>query len=260
MNTLIQAGHSSAILLIRGLMREQGHWFDFAEILSAELPNLPILKMDIAGNGTEYHGQTPQSISLIREELANRFTQNYPNIKTLYLVSISMGGMIAADWANAEPDKIKKIVLINSSFAGLLPFYQRLKWQNYFSLLKLPFLNLSSKEALIFSLTTNLICYPQSTEIVKKWINLAQQHPVANRNILRQLWAAARFRLPENLTVPTLIFGSERDKLVDVKASMVLEQKWDNSSLYIHPKAGHDLPLDDSEWLAPKIAQFIKED
>jgi len=46
-----------------------------------------------------------------------------------------------------------------------------------------------------------------------------------------------------------------RDRLVDARCSERLAQAW-QVELHTHPDAGHDLPLDDGEWVARQVAQW----
>ena len=82
---------------------------------------------------------------------------------------------------------------------------------------------------------------------------LRQHHPVTRANVPRQLLAAARYRAPLTLATPTLLLASAQDQLVSVACSQALARYW-QCALQIHPTAGHDLPLDDGDWVARQIA------
>ena len=56
-----------------------------------------------------------------------------------------------------------------------------------------------------------------------------------------------------------LFFCSEGDRLVNPKCTKAIAKKY-HAKLLIHKDAGHDLPLDASEWLASKVAPFISSD
>ncbi len=247
-----------AIILLRGLGREQAHWMGIAEKISALYPDIRILPMDITGNGVFYQQASDTSVFKMREKLSERLNQEYPGVKSFALIAISMGGMIATEWAKAEPDKVKCLVLINSSFSGISPFYKRLKWQNYWKLIKATLGSVKVKEELIFSLTTNLINDVQTKKrVIDIWIEIAKYRPVSLINFIRQLIAAANYQLPL-IKKPILVLACKQDRLVDYTSSLKLIKRCEQAEIKIHPTAGHDLPLDDPDWLIEQIKAFIK--
>ena len=85
--------------------------------------------------------------------------------------------------------------------------------------------------------------------VVNDWVKLRQLHPVTPLNALRQLWAASRFTAPAQApAMPTLLLASTHDSLVSVQCSRTVAQHW-HWPLAEHPSAGHDLPLDDADWV-----------
>jgi hypothetical protein len=70
---------------------------------------------------------------------------------------------------------------------------------------------------------------------------------------LRQLLAAALFTAPA--VAPgsaALLLASTQDDLVNVACSRSVAQHW-QWPLLEHPRAGHDLPLDDGTWVIQQI-------
>jgi pimeloyl-ACP methyl ester carboxylesterase len=112
-----------------------------------------------------------------------------------------------------------------------------------------------AQERLIFDLTARL--EPDLDHVVNGWIAIRQSRPVRRSNALRQLIAAARFRAPRTVTVPTLLLASAGDGLVDGRCSMTIARRW-KCALAIHPTAGHDLPLDDGEWVAKQVHDWLE--
>jgi predicted alpha/beta hydrolase family esterase len=93
-------------------------------------------------------------------------------------------------------------------------------------------------------------------QALPEWSALAQSYPVARRNALRQLAAAARFRAPGRPpAMPVLVLASTCDRLVDASCSRAVAKAW-NADLIEHPRAGHDLALDDGPWLAATVASW----
>ncbi|MBL8523948.1 MAG: alpha/beta hydrolase [Betaproteobacteria bacterium] len=246
----------STWILLRGLTREARHWGDFPQQLSQVLEDSKVIALDLPGNGEFNAKRSPMSIGGMTEhcraELMRRgLTPPYR------LLAISMGGMVAVDWAARYDREIELAVLINTSMRPFSPFHHRLQASTWLRMLRL-FLPASpgARESAIFALTSNLPEAPH--RLIEQWIEIRQSRPVSASNALRQLLAAARFRAPVAAPSAKLqIVGSANDRLVDVSCSMALAQAW-NGEAILHPVAGHDLPLDDPNWLADQVQNLHK--
>jgi pimeloyl-ACP methyl ester carboxylesterase len=73
--------------------------------------------------------------------------------------------------------------------------------------------------------------------------------------LLEQIAGAIRMRAPKDLRVPTLILASHGDRLVDPDCSWNLARRL-GANLVMHRTAGHDLTLDDPNWVANQIRQW----
>jgi pimeloyl-ACP methyl ester carboxylesterase len=91
---------------------------------------------------------------------------------------------------------------------------------------------------------------------VEAWVKLRQQHPAKPFNAMRQLLAASRFHAPLTTPkTPTLLLASTQDALVNVECSRSIARQW-RWPLSEHPEAGHDLPLDDGQWVIDQILRW----
>lgn len=239
-------------LLLRGLTRETGHWGDFPGQLQAALPDALILAIDLPGNGTLHRQASPTTIpamvAVCRAELAARGV-----IGPVRVVAMSLGAMVAVAWAAAHPDELAGCVLINSSLRGINPMHQRLQPASWLPLMSVPLKRTArDKEAVILRLTSRRA----TPDVLDDWERLAGRHPVSAVNALRQLLAAACFRAPVSPpSVPMLVLCGGRDALVSPECSLALARRWD-LPVHLHPDAGHDLPLDDGEWVVERIKDW----
>jgi len=243
-------------ILLRGLMREQRHWGSFPATLAAALPDTLIVAPDLPGNGERHAMQSATRVTgmveFCRQDLLSR------GLKPPYrLLALSLGGMVAVEWASLYPQEIASCVLINTSMRPYSPFYRRLRWQNYPALLRQLLLgDQASQEALILKLTS-VKHGAGNPALVDQWLAYQRQYPVSRRNALRQLLSAARFRAPASKPVmPLLVLAGGRDRLVDPGCSHRLARAW-QTAYEIHADAGHDLPLDQPDWVAQTVAQWL---
>lgn len=245
-------------LLLRGLMREQRHWEGFTARLQRCFPDARVMLADLPGFGLEYHLSSPSRIPDITDWLRERW-QAERSKGPLRLLTLSLGGMVAIDWASRYPAELHSVVLINSSLAGISPCYHRLRPQVYWPLLKWclwqrdPLL----QEAAILQLTSRR--FADDVSILTRWVSYAREYPPARRNTLRQLLAALRYRSPSTRPqVPMLVLNSLADQLVNPRCSQAIAEHW-QLPLRRHPDAGHDLPLDAPNWVCKQIRAWQPE-
>lgn len=244
-------------VLLRGLIRQQRHWELFPQHMQEAFPDDFFHLIDLPGNGLLCDRPSPTTV---REMVTAAITQlKLKKIKPpYYLLSISMGGMVAIEWMHHHRKDIMGAVIINSSLRDVGSFRDRLRPHNYPSMLKHILLDRSdrAREQLILDVSSNL--YPHKSELVKKWVGYAETHPTNAKNVMRQLMAAARYRAPKRKPHDNvLLLNSAHDRLVNPSCSELLAQKWD-WPLITHPTAGHDLPLDDGLWIVEQIQDWLQ--
>jgi pimeloyl-ACP methyl ester carboxylesterase len=246
----------STWVFLRGLIRESRHWGDFPAVFGNHIAQADIVLLDLPGNGRLHRLSSPMRVEdmveCYREALAAKGLK--PPYNTL---ALSLGGMIAVAWAERYPAELDRCVLINTSLRPFSPFYQRLKIQSYRDLAGLAIANgnAEKRERLIFGLTTR--CRNNQEDIVDAWAAYRRECPVSGRNALRQLIAASRYRAPlKKPAVPMLVLTSSFDRLVDSRCSQRIASQW-QTDLFMHPEAGHDLPMDDGPWVARQIRDWL---
>lgn len=245
----------STWLLLRGLTRESGHWGAFPAMLRERLPGARVVAIDLPGNGRLNKEQSPARIEATVES-CRRQLQAMAIETPVHLLAMSLGAMVAVEWARRYPDELAACALVNTSLRPFSPWYRRLRPANYGALLGLlrPGQDPRRREETILRLTSRHP--PQRDALIDEWTALREAHPVSAANALRQLLAAARYRAPaEAPAVPLLVLSSRCDALVDVQCSRALARGW-GVAIVEHPTAGHDLALDDGPWLARQVGEW----
>jgi pimeloyl-ACP methyl ester carboxylesterase len=244
------------VILLRGLTRESGHWGRFPELLSERIPGLRVVPLDLPGNGRVYALRSPSRVAAMAA--AARQQVLMMDLPPPYcLVAMSLGAMVAVEWAVQDPLALGGCALINTSLRPFSPWYRRLRPANYLTLVRIA-LGADSdewREAAILRLTTCHAVAPST--IVAEWAEIRRQRPVSTGNALRQLVAAARYRAPDRPPdVPLLVLVGRGDRLVDPDCSRQLARAWHVDSEE-HPSAGHDLCLDDGPWVADRLKGWL---
>lgn len=240
---------SRRFIFLRGLTRAAFHWGDFPQVFKHAHPEDDVEYLDIPGNGLLSESETPTDpVEVIRQlSLQSRFVKEG---RSFHLCGISLGGMIALKWAELYPEQVESVMTINCSLSQYSPFYHRLKPNLYFKILKTLFSKgVLHKEQVILSITSNR---PENYDkYLEKFTEFSQAHKIKRLNFFRQLLLANHIQI-DQLKVPLVVVCSEGDRLCSSQCSKVMAREL-KAQIRIHPLGGHDLPLDEPEWLA---AQF----
>jgi pimeloyl-ACP methyl ester carboxylesterase len=247
-------------ILLRGLTREARHWGGLPAQLQQQLAGTPgegqVITLDLPGNGA-FHQQTcPPSVQAMVEFLRNQL-QVQGGQAPWNLLAMSLGGMVATDWAQRYPQEVARLVLINTSMRPFSGFTQRLRPGNWFALAALAarWQDAGHAERAIHHLTCNNTT--ARADDIAAWIRIRKTAPVSAANSWRQLRAAAQFSCAVQAPpCPTLLLSSLLDRLVNANCSQQLASAW-KTPHKIHPWAGHDLPHDDPDWLCQQVAHWL---
>lgn len=235
-------------IFLRGLGRHQGHWADFPKMFQERFPGDTVELLDLPGTGTERGRSSPWSIPKIVEDLRKRRHGQEP----ASLLAISMGAMVATEWAHLYPYEISELVLINTSDRGTAKFFERLRFNNYPRLLRMlgEMNNRSRFEQAIIDLTLPANVPPKIHKI------FAELEPTSPRNWLRHIVASAGYRFPETAPIQKILLLSARgDRLVHPECTRRIANRW-NRSYKEHPAGAHDLPIADGAWILDRIQEL----
>jgi len=250
-------------VLLRGLTREARHWGDFAERLARAMPGSAseatrVLALDLPGNGAFCRESSPATVGAMAD-FARKQLRARGLAPPYSLVAMSLGGMVAADWALRYPMEIERLVLINTSMRPLGSASERLRPGNWLPLALVAArwgnaAHAEQAERVIHRLTCNRTATLEQD--LAAWIHIRKSAPVSAANAWRQLKAAAVFTMAAPPACPALVLSSAADHLVHPRCSARLAGTW-QAAHHQHPWAGHDLPHDDADWVCRRIADWV---
>ena len=249
---------SSRWVLLRGLTREQRHWGGFVRQLADGLPGARVTALDLPGNGRLNLQRSASDVPTMVAQA--RATLQRDGLAPPYrLLAMSLGAMVAIEWATRHPDEIAALVLINTSSGSTQPFHRRLRPGAWLPLLAtlLPGVPPACRERTILRLTSQRSVRAEAAPLA--WLACRRSHPVSRPNALRQLLAALRFTAPPAAPpMPVLVLCGASDRLVDPCCSRQLARDW-KTSLAEHPAAGHDLVFDDAAWVLAQVQAWLTQ-
>lgn len=247
------------IILLRGLGREKRHWYDFSSLFEKSYPEAKFIYVDLPGTGKHHQQPSPWNITDLAHALKAELQPS--ESQTRVLVAISLGAMVGYEFIRLNPDYFDAAVLINTSFGGWSKFWHRAR---PLAVPKLVSIALSStllqREKKTLSLVSNR--HSSSQQVLDEFMDIQHSAPVTVKTLLAQTIAAACYRPPQERPLDQktkfLILSSANDQLVHPKASQKISDQL-QATLYQHPTAGHDLPLDDPTWVCQQTSSFIRQ-
>lgn len=238
------------IILLRGLARESGHWLDFPQRLEQQL-GTKVRCIDFPGCGAHYREPALDNIGAMSDHARAQIRPG--DGQPLVVIGISMGAMVALDWAQRYPQELASVVLINSS-SGDQPWWWRLRPRALFITLLALVAPLAWRERLMLGIISN--ARVQRSRHLRQWLKIQRRHPVSRHNMFAMLMAAVHFKPLPECKVKGLVLASSRDRMVSVRASQDLAARY-HWPIHYHPIAGHDLPLDDPDWMLNEVSEWL---
>ena len=239
-----------AWVFVRGLSRGAGHWADFPELFARRFPDDRIEFLDLPGNGERFREQTPIEMDRAVDALRERsgFVRDGVAVHGL---AHSLGAMVACEWMRRYPGDFARLHLMNTSGRDLGRPWGR------FNPRQAPILGQTLFAADAFErerLTLSVIANNRDRieALLPRLSAYTAAHPVDWRNLARQLMLAARMKFPSQPPGDIRLIGARGDRLVSVENTIQLARRWGLEPA-LHPWAGHDLPVDDPQWLIEQL-------
>lgn len=242
-------------LLLRGLVRERRHWAGFPSDLAART-GCDVLALDLPGVGTERDRTSPTTLGAIVDDLRARFVLAAGDGRPWAIFAPSLGGMIAMAWAERFPDDFAHVAVCNTSTRDLGTLLQRFSPEALRTLAVSLLANGLARDPMererrTLALVSNTAHGRAHAEL---FASFARSAPIGAGVLVRQLLAASAANAPAALSVPVSVLCSEGDRLCSPAVSRALAARL-GAALFVHPDAGHDLPLDDAPWVINVLGQ-----
>jgi pimeloyl-ACP methyl ester carboxylesterase len=245
--------------MMRGLVREARHWGHLKDYFAQRLPAASMHTVDFPGMGTEHHRQTPAKMDQIVDDtrarhLDARSKSDIAANAKWGIFAVSLGGMVALNWASRYPNDFEYVVVANTSAGNLSTPFQRFSWRNLGKVARATFTrNSVRREQLLLSFTVNNPNIDQG-QVAQQW----SQFPRASRStLIRQMWAASRWKLPAQINSNVLVLASEADRLCNVQCGKNIAAHI-GAPIMIHPTAGHELPRDEPDWCIAQVQAQLR--
>ena len=253
----------STVLLIHGIGGSLEDWMLNANALAR---HNRVYALDLVGSGHSDKPSVSYSFSYLAQ-FVNDFMEAQ-NIDRASLIGHSLGGGVTLQFTIQFPDKVDKLVLVNSAGLGK-------EASIFFRLPALPILGelltRPSRKG-----TANLLkaCVHDPAVVTDELIELGYSLavlPGAQNAFLSTVRSLGNFRgirkdvlrsIVDNLgtiTAPTLVFWGQQDRILPVAHAYIAEKRIPNARLHIFNPCGHLTQLERPEEFNSLVLEFLAD-
>ncbi len=199
-----------------------------------------LVLFDNRGAGKTDKPDMPYTIPLMADDLAGLMSAI--GIKSAYIYGPSMGGMIAQEFALCYPERVKKLILINTTCGNLhgVPLKNSKRFNRELRAKMIP--DELGEETLRLCVTDEFI--DRHPDIARNLKNDMIKNAGPDYAALRQAEAIHDFDTFDRLhliSVPTLILAGKADRAIPFENSKILASKIPSSELVMFDNTGHAL-------------------
>jgi pimeloyl-ACP methyl ester carboxylesterase len=249
-------GKGFPLIMIMGLSANV-YWWDppFLEELAR---HFQILIFDNRGVGRSDDPQVDFSIKTMAEDLAA--LMDAVDIRRAHVLGISMGGMIAQEFALNWPERVEKLVLCATNCGGaeqilasnevlqtLMSFAQREHDQELV------------KETLPLLLSEDFIA--ENPQWIEERTAAILKIPTTPSSYGRQLGAIMNFHTFERLgsiTAPVLVLHGKKDILIPPENAKILAEKIPGAELALFENSAHLVFSQETQIVTNAIVEFLR--
>jgi pimeloyl-ACP methyl ester carboxylesterase len=250
----IDQGQGLPLLLLHGF---DSSLLEFRRLLPLLSQDLRAIAVDLLGFGfSERLSQFPPTPANIKLHL-DQFWQTVIQ-KPMILVGVSMGGAAALDFCLSFPERVEKLILIDSAGLVSQPFASRLmfppidRWLTRF---------LASPKVRQNISQTAYYDKRFASADAQTCASLHLQCPGWSDGLIAFTksggYGSFREQLPQ-ITVPSLVIWGRQDKILGTKAAGEFAQLLPNNQLVWLDQCGHVPHLEQAEQTASAIGQFLR--
>jgi 3-oxoadipate enol-lactonase len=247
-----EQGHGAPVLLIMGLSYSSHMWYRTRPVLAAHYRTIAL---DNRGVGRSDVPAGPYPIPLMASDAAA--VLDAAGIESGHVFGVSMGGMIAQEFALQYPLRVRSLILGCTAAGG--PTAVRAEPEA--TQLLMARHNLSPEQTaeavvpFIYDSTTPRERIEEDLAIRRPWFSRPEAYIAQLQGILA--WEAYS-RLPR-ITAPTLVIHGERDRLVPPGNGKLIAERIPGAKLVMIPHASHLFLTDQTEGAHRAILEFLNE-
>jgi len=244
-----EQGRGEPILLIMGLAYPSLMWYRTRPLLASRYRTLVL---DNRGIGQSDVPQGPYPIALMASDAAA--VLDAAGIESAHLFGVSMGGMIAQEFALQYPERLRSLILGCTAPGG--PNAVRAEKRVTEILMGIglgPEEHARAMRPYVYDSSTPLDRIEEDLAIRRQWF----PKPEAYKAQLQGIFEWESYSRLEKIAAPTLVIHGEADQLVPAGNADVIASRIKGSQLVKLPNASHIFTTDQPEASLKAIMDFL---
>ena len=247
-----EQGHGDPVLLIMGLGYPSYMWHRTRPVLTTRYQTIAF---DNRGIGRSNVPPGPYSITMMASDAAA--VLDAAGVESAHVFGVSMGGMIAQEFALQHPKRVRSLILGCTAAGG--PTAVRAERDATRMLMARA--TMSPEQAaeaavpFIYDAATPREKIDEDLAIRRPWLPSPEAYAAQLQGILA--WEAYS-RLPE-INIPTLLIHGESDRLVPPGNARLIAEHIPGAKLVMIPHAGHIFLTDQTEVAHRLILEFLDQ-
>lgn len=237
-------GEGDPVVLLQGLTLSSRFWFDIPERVAAR--GFRVLAPDNRGTGESEAPKRPFSMASFAHDVAA--VLDAAGVERAFVAGISMGGMIAQNFALLYPDRVRGLVLMATTPGlphGHLPSLSTLR-----TLFAMGFKRGRDAGSALAELLLPPEAIPNAREILRDWPGAMAAEKRSPSTFAAHMGAIATHstarRLPK-LRVPVHVMTGDSDVLVPPENSELIARLVPGATFERVPRTGHAITAFDRE-------------
>jgi 3-oxoadipate enol-lactonase len=247
-----EQGQGEPVLLIMGLAYPSQMWYRTRPLLASRYRTVAL---DNRGIGQSDVPPGPYPIALMASDAAA--VLNAAGIESAHVFGVSMGGMIAQEFALQYPKRVLSLILGCTAAGG--PAAVRAEPEAIQMLMRRE--KMSPEQAaeaavpFIYDPTTPRARIDEDLTIRRPWFPSPEGYAAQLQGILG--WEA--YSRINQIVAPTLVIHGESDRLIPPGNAKLIAERIPGAKLVMIPRASHLFLTDQTEVSHHAILQFLKE-
>ena len=246
-----EQGAGEPLLLIAGLGAPHGAWRRIAPPLAEKYR---VIIFDNRGTGRT--AMTDEAVTIPLMAADAKAVLEAANVESAHILGMSMGGMIAQEFALNYPEMTRTLTLAVTNCGGREPVLPAPE-----VLFTLSGRGIKTPEEAFWAMAPYIYDETTPRAIVAEDLAAREGNFTKPENFMRQLqaimsWQGTFSRLP-NITAPTLVIGGENDQLIPCANSKIIADQIPNAKLVELENSSHIFMTDQPEKSVKVILEFL---
>ena len=248
-------GAGTPLLMIHGAQGDQSM---FAEMAAAFAGDYRVLTFDQRGSGLSAKPDMAYSIAMFADDTSA--LMEHLSMPTAHIVGVSMGGMIAQEFALRHPRKVRSLILGCTTPGG--PSAARASGDSLANAYSTKPMTAEERGKALAEAAFSKTYLAKHPEIIDSMIKARRQRPIDTVGFAHRMKAAAGHNTYDRLNeirCPTLVIAGKDDALIAWENSRIIAERIPGAELLLLDPAGHCFWMEQPERTHDAILHFVRK-